>query len=217
MKKLLVLAAILLTTCTPAPVPQPAVGAIEASATLEASNSTEKDTIVYISFGADSAVLPGAWSFCEATAKLNCSFPLKAGEVKDLPLSGKYLNATFAFGSVVGCGSTKAELNLNNPKWYDIADVSLVDGYSNKIWIEATDAGKTDKLGPPNGADGNEKVFGLYPKGCDICTARKSPPCGQEPGTDGCKAGSQYDPEVPCQWKGSTMGGGSAIKLVLAE
>jgi len=184
------------------------------STTVEVVNSSGADATVYLSFGADSVVLPADWPFCKATAKLNCSFPLKAGAAQPLPLSGKRFNATMAFDAPVSCGSTKAEVNVNNPAWFDVVDVSLVDGYSNKVWIEATDGGKAAKLGPPNGVEGNEKVFGVYPLGCDICTARQNPPCDQKPGKDGCKAGSQYDPEVPCQWQGVSKGGGSSLKVV---
>lgn len=142
--------------------------------TVTISNTTDADTTVYFAFGADSAVLPTDWAFCHATAKLNCSFSLKKGASQALPLGGKYLNATFAFGAPVNCGSTKGELNLNNPAWFDIADVSLVDGFSNKILIEVDGV----KLGPPAGAQGNEKVYGVYPMGCDICVARQKPPAG---------------------------------------
>lgn len=183
-----------------------------ALSTVSVTNAAAKDEVVYVAFGADSVVLPTAWTFCPPASKLNCSFKLKAGATQALPLSG-YLNATLSFGAPVTCGQTKAELNVNNPKWYDIADVSLVDGYSNKVVIEVTSAGTTTKLGPPLGAKGNEKVFGLFPLGCDICTARQSPPCGMKPGRDGCKAGTQYRPDVPCQYQGKVMGGGSVVKV----
>lgn len=179
--------------------------------TLTVTNSTEADTTAYFAFGADSVVLPTDWSFCAATGKLNCSFTLKKGETKELPLQGKYLNATVSFGAPASCGSTKGELNLNNPKWYDIGDVSLVDGFSNKI---ALDMGGT-KLGPPAGATGNEKAYGVYPLGCDICVARQSPPCGMAPGKDGCKGGDQYHPDVPCQHQGTVMGGGTKVTVTL--
>lgn len=180
------------------------------SSTLSITNSTRANTIVYFAFGADSAIV--SWKFCPITARLNCQFPLKAGATQTLPLDGKYLNATISFGAPVTCNTTKAELNLNNPAWYDIADVSLVDGYSNKVEI---DIGSV-KLGPPLGATGNEKVYGLFPNGCDICVARQNPPCGMAPGKDGCKKGpDQYHPDVPCQWQGHVMGGGSTVKIYL--
>ncbi len=177
-------------------------------------NSSGKPTTVYVSFGADSKVNQQTWAaFCKGSG-LVCSFALAAKKV--LPLGGAYLNATFSFGAPVTCGSTKAELNVNNPKWYNTYDISLVDGYSNRVRIEATEVdGSTVKAGPPAGAQGNEKVLGVFPLGCDICTERKAPPCGQKPGKDGCKAGTQYKPTVPCQLKGKTMGGGGALQITL--
>lgn len=174
-------------------------------------NATALDTKVYFAFGADSVVRPSAWSFCENKQALTCDFVLKGGETRVLPLGGKYLNTTFAFGGAVSCGSTKAELNVNNPAWYDVVDVSLVDGYSNKVAIDLTDGAKQTRLGPPNGASGNAKVLGVFPLGCDVCTARQNPPCGIPPGNDGCKAGTQYKPDVPCQVQGAAKGGGSTI------
>ena len=180
------------------------------TSTLSITNGSKSPTVVFIAFGADSVITN--WSFCPTTTRLNCQFPLAAGATQAMPLLGQYLNATISFGAPVTCNTTKAEVNLNNPNWYDIADVSLVDGYSNKIEI---DIGAT-KLGPPRGPMGNERVFGLYPMGCDICVARQRPPCGMTPGKTGCKAGpDQYHPKVPCQWQGSVMGGGSAVQMFL--
>jgi hypothetical protein len=180
-----------------------------------ANHST--DTTVYVAFSADSKVTASDWSFCTGSG-LTCSFPLAKNGTQPLSNpSGKYLNATFAFGSPVGCGATKAEVNVNNPAWYDILDVSLVDGYSNNIQITATPTGKSAiQLGPPKGKTGNEKVYGVFPFGCDICVARQNPPCGISKGTDGCHAGTQYDPKPPCQYQGPTKGGGNlAIEIAL--
>jgi len=193
-----------------APSAVPANGA-PGSSTVTIANGTGYATTVYVAFGADSVVLPPAWSFCTAQGKLNCSFLLAPRGTQALPLARQYLNATFSFDAPVACGITKAEVNVNNPSWYDILDVSLVDGFSNLITIEAGDA----TLGPPNGPKGNEQVFGLFPLGCDVCVARQSPPCGIPKGTDGCKAGTQYDPKPPCQWQGTVMGGGTAVVVKL--
>jgi hypothetical protein len=210
MKLMLLLATILAaSSCRCSKPPSPKGG----SSTLSIQNDTNADTVVYVAFGANSAVLPASWAFCAATSNLTCNFPLPAHGQKDLPLGGQFLNVTMAFGAAVGCGSTKAEMTLNNPAWYDVADVSLVDGYSNRI---AIDVGGT-KLGPPLGRDGNEKVFGLFPYGCDICVSRQAPPCGIAPGGTGCKAGSQYAPDVPCQYQGPIMGGGSVVKVLLVK
>jgi hypothetical protein len=175
-------------------------------------------TTVFVSFGSDSVVLPSDWSFCASTSGLNCSFDLEGSDWKFLPLAGKHLNATFSFDAAVGCGATKAEVNINNPAWNDILDVSLVDGYNNKVSIEVVVKGdKPVFLGPPHGEIGNEKVFGVFPYGCDICVARQSPPCGIPIGTHGCKSGSQYDPDVPCQYQGPKKGGGERIRIALHE
>jgi hypothetical protein len=205
----------------PPPAPSPNVVLVDASPEVDTLNAergrsqvyvynrTNVAVVVYFAFGADSVVLPANWPFCTSSARLTCQFTLPATGTQALPLGGKYLNTTFAFGAPVSCGSTKAELNVNNPRWYDVVDISLVDGYSNKIAITVNGT----KLGPPNGASGNEKVLGVFPLGCDICTARQNPPCGMRPGTDGCKKGTQYKPDVPCQFQGSVMGGGSTINV----
>jgi hypothetical protein len=178
------------------------------TSTLSITNLTKADTVVYFAFGADSVIVN--WSFCPTTSRLNCQFTLKKGATKALPLNGQYLNATISFGAPVTCNTTKAELNINNPNWYDVADVSLVDGYNGKI---AINAGGT-KLGPPLGPTGNERVLGLFPMGCDICVARQNPPCGMTPGKDGCKTGpDQYHPDVICQWQGTVKGGGTPVKI----
>lgn len=214
MKAALILSFVLVASSCRCPKPPVPKGG---TSTLSVENDTDADTIVYIAFGANSVVLPASWSFCTATSNLTCNFALSAHGQKDLPLGGQFLNATMAFGAAVGCGSTKAEMTLNNPAWYDVADVSLVDGYSNRIAIDVNGDVNGTKLGPPLGRDGNEKVFGLFPYGCDICVARQSPPCGIPAGGNGCKAGTQYAPDVPCQYQGTVMGGGSAVKVSLVK
>ena len=185
-------------------------------------NDTDAPSVVHVAFGSDSVVGHETWKhFCVGSG-LTCQFHLGKHESRVLPLGGQYLNATMAFDATPSCGSTKAEVNVNNPTWYDVVDVSLVDGYSNKIKMTAVepavDAGPVSTtLGPPNGATGNEKVFGVYPMGCDICVARQSPPCGIKKGTSGCKTGSQYKPDVPCQYQGTVLGGGTAVTIALVH
>jgi hypothetical protein len=174
-------------------------------------------TTVYIAFGADSAIQAADWAtWCTTTSPLSCNFDLTGSQALPNP-SGKYLNMTVSFGAPATCGTTKAEVNVNNPNWYDTLDVSLVDGYSNKIQIDYTPptGSPVTTLGPPNGPTGNEKVLGVFPYGCDICVARQSPPCGITPGTEGCKSGSQYDPDVPCQFQGAAKGGGGIVEVIL--
>jgi hypothetical protein len=206
--------------------PKNALGGVGGLAHLHIANDTGKSTTVFVTFGADTVVGPGNWSgFCTPNPS-GCQFSLGSHDVQAMPLGGLYLNATFTFNHTATCGATKAEVNINNPKWYDIADVSLVDGYSDKIQITAlepaadagADGGPTSTvLGPPVGREGNERVFGVFPLGCDICVARQSPPCGMKPGKTGCKTGSQYNPDVPCQYQGSVMGGGSYLTVTLVH
>lgn len=196
--------------CHPAP---------ESGTSLTVSNRTPTKTVVYISFGSDSEITADDWSFCEGSG-LNCSFDLDGEDSRGVPNpDGKYVNATFSFDAAVGCGTTKAEANVNNPEWFDTLDVSLVDGFSNKIEITAAPSSEPEVIevfGPPNGQSGNESMLGVFPYGCDICVERQNPPCGIPSGTDGCKAGTQYDPEPPCQWQGPTKGGGDlAVDIAL--
>jgi hypothetical protein len=173
--------------------------------------------VVNVAFGADSAIQAADWSaFCTGSG-LVCTFPL-TGSMTMPDVGGAYLNVTFSFNGPVGCGDTKAEVNVNNPAWYDVMDVSLVDGYSNRIEIAYTPpGGERVKLGPnAAGADGdNSQLLGVYPYGCDICVARQSPPCGIPAGGTGCKAGSQYDPAVACQYQGAVQGGGGLVEVGL--
>jgi hypothetical protein len=184
---------------------------------LSIKNAKDTASTVYVSFGSDSKITAKDWSFCTGS-DLSCSFSLDGKTSKALPATG-YLNATFAFDNPVGCGITKAEVNINNPKWYDILDVSLVDGYSDRIQINATPSGgSATQLGPPVGKDGNEEIFGVFPYGCDICVERQNPPCDIPKGKEGCKKGTQYNPDVPCQWQGTVMGGGNlAVEIELAK
>ena len=209
----LALSLLMLGCCTP---PGPASNA---GTSVIVSNRQTTTTVVYVAFGSDSKVGVKDWAFCKGSG-LTCSFPLAAMTTQPLPMAGKYLNATFSFGGPVTCGVTKAELNVNNPAWYDTFDVSLVDGYSNKVGMVYTppasaDAGAPVALGPPVGATGNEKVLGVFPFGCDICVAKQSPPCNIPKGTDGCKAGTQNNPTPPCQVQGAVKGGGGALEVAL--
>jgi hypothetical protein len=144
---------------------------------------------------------------CATSSALNCALILPANSTQTIDLGGKYLNATLAFDLPVGCGATKAELNLNNPNWYDVADLSLVDGFNHDLQMQFGDV----LLGPTLGKNGNAALFGVFPLGCDICTARQNPSCGFAKGTDGCKAGTQYAPVPPCQVQGNVKGGGTAV------
>jgi hypothetical protein len=190
-------------------------GASEAT-TVDLENRTHDAVTVFVAFGADSAILPPNWPFCVSSSNLNCSFQVAGDKTFHLPLAGNYTNATFAFGGTVSCGNTKSEINVNNPRWYDTVDVSLVDGFSNAVAIEYKDPDSSVMLGPVRRSEGNERALGVFPLGCDICVARQNPPCGMTPGKTGCKTGpDQYHPDVACQYQGKTMTGTDAhIKIV---
>ena len=193
----------------PQPAPGPGADAAPptpAWSTARAKNALSIGTTAYIAFGADSAIKPSDWSFCTPSGALTCSFALAPNEERDLPTGGRYANFTLSFGAPAGCGTTKAEMNLMNPAWnQDTVDVSLVDGFNAKLKISAPG---TSPVGPPAGGDGggdNTKAFGVFPLACDVCVARKNPPCGFTPCSGpsngcGCKAGPDpYHPDVPCQ------------------
>ena len=214
MKTAWLLLLVVFVSCSKHSAPAPATIEAAKPSAIKVENRSAEEVMVSVAFGADSVVLPATWSpFCSGSG-LTCQFKLGAHSNQGLPTGGAYLNATLAFSEKVGCGSTKAELNVNNPKWYNIVDISLVDGFSTSLVIEVTDPGadggfKSHILGPVVSKSGNEKAFGVFPLGCDICVARQKPSCGMQPGKDGCKAGpDQYHPDVPCQFQGSTIGGG---------
>lgn len=185
-----------------------------AGTVLLVTNKTRAEATVYFTFGSDSVVVPATWSsFCTPVSGLTCTFQLAAEKTRILPATGAYLNATVTFDNPATCGVTKIEVNLNNPSWYDTADISLVDGFSKFVYVEANGT----LLGPTRGKDQNERVFGVFPFGCDVCTARQNPPCGIPKGTAGCKTGSQYKPDVPCQYQGPTKGGGGKVEIVLLQ
>lgn len=212
---------------TPSATPTPGGGT---GTQVTITNQSSADATVYISFYPTSQIGVADWqSFCTGSG-LNCQFPLAQGASQPLPNpNGKWLNFNAGFNNS-GCtqnGTTLAEVNVNNPSFYDILDVSLVNGYNTNIKIVATpNTGSAVTLGPPNGMTGNETVYGVYPFGCDVCVARCSPPCGypksnplncgnvagcadcQGNGTDGCHTGSQNQPTIPCQYQGAQFGGG---------
>ena len=157
---------------------------------------------VYINFAADSVLKPTDLPFCKVTGPLNCHFTLAARSSQDVPNpQGKYLNMALAFNAEVTCGSTKAEVLVNNPSWFDVLDVSVVDGFNEKIQINLTPTGgQLTQLGPPVGKLGNQKVFGVFPYACTICAGIKNAPCG-DGGPGECKLGTESKPDVLCQYQ----------------
>jgi hypothetical protein len=214
----------------PVPEPAPPAAVVDAgapaapTATLAVENRTDAGATFFATFGADSEIHASDWSAVCAVPDGGsvCAAPMPAGARWDLPTSGalgRYLNATIAVGATgPGCsagggrGATVAEMTLNRPGTIsDTGDVSLVDGYSDKLEVFVLFAGDSSAmLGPPRGSTGNESVYGVFPLGCDWCVQRGDPPCGQKPCAlygCGCKtSGTQFNPGVPCQ--GSFARGG---------
>lgn len=195
-------------------------GDVPLGTTITIENGTTTGVQVYIAFGSNSVVLPTSpgWSFCTQyqTYALVCDFLLAPSSIQTLPLNGQYMGATVSFGGPVSCGFTKVEWSVNqtspSPGWYDTADVSLVDGFNVGVAIEYKDPfidGGHVILGPVKHERGNEKAFGVFPLACDLCTARSAQtPCGYVPGpSPECKKGTQYHPDVVCQYQGNTMSG----------
>jgi len=194
----------------------PEAGSDAAVTQARVFNKTATSTTVYAQFGADSEVGPADWPFCGDASP--CSFPLAADAGQSLPTLGKHLNVTLSFDQSPQCTTTLGELDIGNPQWTeDTANISLVNGWSNDIEI---DVSGSQTLGPTKGPNGNASIYGVYPNGCDICVARQSPPCGISPcgGPDGspascgCKAGTQYNPTVPCQ---ASFARGSNVTVAL--
>jgi len=193
------------SSCSP---PAQSDGSSEAGGTwshARVQNRTGAPATVFISFGAGSKVT--TFPFCGDSGE--CSFTLAPGGIQDLPAGGSYLNATISFNAAASCNVTLGEIDISNPAWTsDTANISLVNGWSNDIEIDVTSPdGGVLLLGPTQGPNNNANVFGVYPNGCDICVAKQIPPCGitpcgspdGSPASCGCKAGTQYNPTIPCQ------------------
>jgi len=174
---------------------------------VKVTNLSGATVQMHVKYGAVTKAHP----FC---SKPNCVVTIPNKATINIPTGGKRLNATLAFDAPVGCGATKVELDLNNSAWYDIVDVSLVDGWNKAVEVTVKDPGGSRKIAAP-AATGNEKAFGVFPLACDICVARQQPPCGYEPGKHGCKSGTQYNPDVPCQYQGTVMGGGTSVLVTV--
>ena len=177
-----------------------AAEAADKNKTVRITNRQGTQAQVYINFAPDSVLKPADVPLFKVTGPLNCEFTLAANSSLDIPNpQAKYLNMALAFNAQVACGSTKAEVLVNNPNWFDILDVSVVDGFNEKIQINLTPTGgSTTQLGPPVGKLGNQKVLGVFPYGCTICAGIKNAPCGDAGGGE-CKSGSESKPDVLCQ------------------
>ena len=210
--------------CQTNPGPGPAAPDGAPYSIVRVENRTKRAATVFASFGAGTVVTQADWAaFCAPLdADAGCSFPLAPEGKQDLPTGGKFLNATLSFGAYPACAVSLGEVDVSNPSWVqDTANISLVNGWNKDIAIEVTTPGDGGiLLGPTRGPRDNGKVFGVYPSGCDICVARQNPPCGfspcgspdGSPSSCGCKGGTQYNPEVPCQ---ASFDKGSTVTIVL--
>jgi hypothetical protein len=153
-----------------------AAEAADKNKTVRITNRQGTQAQVYINFAADSVLKPTDVPFCKVTGSLNCEFTLAANSSRDIPNpQAKYLNMALAFNAPVTCGSTKAEVLVNNPNWFDVLDVSVVDGFNEKIQINLTPTGGSmTQLGPPVGKLGNQKVFGVFPTAARFARGSKT-------------------------------------------
>ena len=179
-----------------------AAEAADKNKTVRITNRQGTQAQVYINFAADSVLKPTDVPFCKVTGSTQLRVYARREQFADIPNpQAKYLNMALSFNAQVTCGSTKAEVLVNNPNWFDILDVSVVDGFNEKIQINLTPTGgSTTQLGPPVGKLGNQKVFGVFPYGCTICAGIKNAPCGDAGGGE-CKSGSESKPDVLCQYQ----------------
>lgn len=185
-------------------------------------NMQDKNAEVNINFSNISEINKNSLgSLCDKRgtgSNLNCGFDLGPKEQKEItnPLF-KMISLSLAFNKPINCGATKAELTVN-AKTDDVFDVSVVDGFNEKIaMIFATNTGNQIKLGPPNGLTGNENVYGVFPYGCDICAGRLTPPkaCGPFPPKNiGCKSGTENNPNVICQYSLTHPGENAGVMTI---
>jgi hypothetical protein len=229
MKKLLsgmILAAILLAMASAGARAQ-SLGAIDQAQAAKHKhvilvNNTRGSVPVYISFASDSVINASQLSsFCTKfppETNLKCRLTMAPGSLEIPNPQFKYLNLAVTFNGQVGCGTTKGELTANFPSWYDTMDVSEVDGFNNKVEIDAiSSSGGTQKIGPANGITGNRLLFGVYPYKCSICVDLGTPPSCPDTPPPGkkseCKDGTENNPTPPCQYQMNDPDG--TIKVIL--
>ena len=122
--------------------------------------------------------------------------------VVNFPCTTQYMpiNITADGLPQTGCSVTQFELNLcagGGPTYQDTIDISLVNGFNYPGEIKP-DSGNPIMVCCPTPNSTNP---GVFPYGCDICTAQ-SPNGGSPCPTTNpdCKSGTQYNPDVPCQY-----------------
>ena len=151
--------------------------------TVVIENKSGQTAKVYINFGGDSQItkkdmVVDGKNICTINygAEKNCAFELANNASVTVP-NPKFvpLNFTVAFNAFVDCCATKSEINANK-SGNDAANVSVVDGFNEKIKLTFKVTGKQDiVMGPPCGWDGNTNIYGVYPYRCDECVLVTAP------------------------------------------
>jgi hypothetical protein len=170
---------------------------------------------VYITWQGTSVYGNSDWDACKGQAMPYCKTSVGGKASVTIPNASKKwmnLNLSFnksTFGATNQCNATLAEVDVNNPNWYAVMDVSVVNGFNEKIQINA---GSTT-LGPAVGKTGNQNVFGVFPYGCTTCTALNGPPCGDD-GVAQCHPTKNGGPDPVCQYQ---MNASGTVEVILLK
>jgi len=227
-------------------------GSVEAQSkdiTVKIINSQQKTAKVSINFGAYPPNMPQRRAEVKSqfqkictnwTDEWSCNFDLAPSPTGiTFPNDKKWYNMSIAFnapGNVIRCPVTQAEYNVNVSPGGDGFNVSLVNGFNEKIQMTFQPDGKGEILKtdvPVNAMgtqSGNQNKLGVFPSGCTICTYRLDPPRRQtDPNcpdynndwTTGCKAGGrdkEKNPDFKCQFNlGSTQNKGILMVTLLPK
>jgi hypothetical protein len=185
------------------------------SQTITIYNMTQNTITLYMVFQAGSGgyTLPDSfpgWTLTSnplmITTSMAPSSPTQNPPPKPIPLvvnfpcTTQYMPINISADGLpqTGCSITQFEINMcagGGPVYQDTYDISLVNGFNYPGEIKP-DSGTAIMVccGTPNKTNP-----GVYPWGCDICTAQS--PNGGSPcptSNPDCKSGTQYDPTVPC-------------------
>ncbi len=198
-------------------------------------NNLSDSVCVSISFGAGSCFTADDLEMlcvpavCPVLTSGSCTFMLDASSSQDITTSDNQTNCDGGEGTVEArltialnvpqgaeCPVTQVEFalygNFGNSTILDTYDITLVNGFNLPVEIEASGG---DNAGPVTSATGNQSNPGVFPAGCDLCTAVDMPPanCGFIPGDNTqCHGGTQFDPDPPCCL---TQGSGGSFTVII--
>jgi len=165
--------------------------AAAAQTTLKVHNAASHPVDVWVTVGAVAgcAKIADFPFITPAANKMQGSFTLGAGDSQAFPTDKGCLNGNISFGSAPqNCptptapqGMNLAEFNLNQgTETIDISDVAGVNAF---IEFQMNGGGAWGTAGHANMTSfSNEDIGqnvgrpGVYPYGCDVCTARQNPP-----------------------------------------